>query len=215
VTITIKGKGFDEESRSPTCSHLLLVEGKDDAIFFKSMMEYMGIDGIEIWNIEGKTQFRTRLSVLKMDMAFKSMVTSLGIVRDADDDPESALMSIKDALKASGFDVPDRSFISAGSRPRVTFAILPDDSPGMLESICLKSIESDPAMGCVDNYFECLKTTCQIEPKNIHKAKVQVFLASREKVGLDLRRAAQAGYWKFDHDVFAPVRDFLSQVAEN
>jgi hypothetical protein len=215
MAIIIKGKGFDDESSSPASPHLLLVEGKDDAIFFRSMMEYMGLDGIEIWNIEGKTQFRTRLRVLKMDFAFNSIVTSLGIVRDADDDPESALMSVKDALRAAGFDVPDRSFISAGSRPIVTFAILPDDSPGMLESVCLKSIESDPAMSCVDRYFECLKTICQIEPRNIYKAKVQAFLASREKVGLDLRQAAQAGYWKFDHDVFAPVRCFLTKIAES
>jgi hypothetical protein len=214
MAIVIKGKDFDEFS-SPTSPHLLLVEGKDDAIFFKSMIEYIGLDEIEIWNIEGKSQFRTYLSILKKDSSFNSNVTSLGIIRDADDDPESALRSIKDALRASDFAVPDQSFISVGSRPAVTFMILPNDSPGMLESVCLKSVESDPAMKCVDRYFECLKTICQIEPKNIYKAKVQAFLASRIKVGLDLRRAAQAGYWPFDHDAFDPIRSFLTKIVEN
>jgi hypothetical protein len=214
MAIVIKGKGFAESS-SPSSPHLLLVEGKDDAIFFKSIMEHIGLDEIEIWNIEGTSQLRMRLNVLKMDPAFNSNVTSLGIIRDADSDPESALRSVKDALRVSGFAVPDQSFVSAGSRPTVTFMILPNDSPGMLESVCLKSIESDPAMACVDRYFECLKTTCQIEPMNIYKAKVQAFLASRRKVGLDLRRAAQAGYWPFDHDTFGPIRSFLTKITGN
>jgi hypothetical protein len=214
MAIVIKGKGSADSSR-PTYPHLLLVEGIDDAIFFKSMMEYLGLDEIEIWNVEGKSQFRTKLSVLKMDSAFNSNVTSLGIIRDADDDPEAAKRSVKDALNTSGFAVPDESFVSAGSKPTVTFMILPNDSPGMLESVCLKSIESDPAMTCVDRYFECLKTICQIEPKNIYKAKVQAFLASRMKVGLDLRHAAQAGYWPFDHEIFSPIRNFLTKIAEN
>ena len=214
MAIVIKGEGCAEPS-SPTCSHLLLVEGKDDAIFFRSIMEYMGLDEIEIWNIEGKSQFKTRLRVLKMDSAFKSNVTSLGIVRDADDDPESASRSVKSALNSAGFAVPEQSLMSAGSRPIVTFMILPNDSPGMLESVCLKSVESDPAMTCVDRYFECLKINYPIEPKNIYKAKVQAFLASRKKVGLDLKRAAQVGYWPFDHDTFDQIRSFLTKITEN
>ena len=214
MSIVIKGEGFAESS-SPESPHLLLVEGKDDAIFFKSMMEYLRLDGVDIWNIEGTTKLRTRLKVLKMDPAFNSNVTSLGIIQDADNDPESALRSVKDALRVSGFAVPDQSFLSAGSRPTVTFMILPSDSPGMLESVCLKSIESDPAMVCVDHYFDCLRTTCQIEPTNIYKAKVQAFLASRRKVGLDLRLAAKAGYWPFDHDIFGPIKNFLKIIAEN
>lgn len=87
MAIVIKGKGFAESS-SPTSPHLLLVEGKDDAIFFKSIMDHIGLDEIEIWNIEGTSQLRMHLKVLKMDPAFNSNVTSLGIVRDADSDPE-------------------------------------------------------------------------------------------------------------------------------
>ena len=71
MSIVIKGEGFAESS-SPASPHLLLVEGKDDAIFFKSMMEYLRLDRVEIWNIEGKTKLRTRLKVLKMDPAFNS-----------------------------------------------------------------------------------------------------------------------------------------------
>jgi len=213
MAIVIKGEGCVKPS-SPTSPHLLLVEGKDDAIFFRSMMEHIGLDEFEIWNIEGKSQLGTRLRVLKMDSAFKLNVISLGIVRDADDDPDSALRSVKSALESAGFAVPDRSLESAGSSPTVTFMILPNDSPGMLESVCLKSVESDPAMKCVDSYFECLEANYQIEPKNIYKAKVQAFLASRKKVGLDLRRAAQAGYWPFDHNTFDPIRSFLTIVSQ-
>ena len=179
-------------------------------------MEHIGLGEFEIWNIEGKSQLRTRLRVLKMDSAFKLNVTSLGIVRDADDDPESALRSVKSALGSAGFAaVPDRSLESAGSSPTVTIMILPNDSPGMLESVCLKSVESDPAMKCVDSYFECLEANYHIEPKNIYKAKVQAFFSfKRKKVGLDLRRAAQAGYWLFDHSTFDPIRSFLTIVSQ-
>ena len=40
-------------------------------------------------------------------------------------------------------------------------------------------------------------------------SRLHTFLASRYKPDLDLGRAAEAGYWNFDHPVFDRVKDFL------
>ncbi len=50
----------------------------------------------------------------------------------------------------------------------------------MLEDLCLKSVEDDPAMECVQEYFDCISDKLDDLPKNISKAKARAFLASRE-----------------------------------
>jgi hypothetical protein len=83
----------------------------------------------------------------------------------------------------------------------------------MLEDLCLKAVVQDPAMLCVEQYFECLQQEELPLPDNISKAKAQVFLASRRKAGLRLGEAAQAGYWPWEAKAFEQVRDFLQHIA--
>jgi hypothetical protein len=54
------------------------------------------------------------------------------------------------------------------------------DRPGMLEDVCLQSVENDPAMGCVEEYFGCLKKRLSELRQNLSKARVRSFLVSRE-----------------------------------
>jgi hypothetical protein len=64
----------------------------------------------------------------------------------------------------------------------------------------------------VEQYFQCLHQQGVPEPRNLSKAKVQVFLASREEAGKRLGEAAQAGYLPLEHEAFEEVRDFLRQL---
>ena len=50
-------------------------------------------------------------------------------------------------------------------------------------------------------------------PKNMSKAKVQVFLGSRKEAGKRLGEAAHAGYWPFGDNAFRPMKDFLQQIS--
>jgi hypothetical protein len=189
-----------------------MVEGMDDVFFFSALIKHLSLQDIQIINMEGKARLRDRLDAIVSSPRFAD-VTSLGVVRDANADPEGAFQSICDALRAAKLPVPDCPLKSAADSPRVTVMILPEEGvPGILEDLCLKAVRQDLAMPCLDEYFQCLQQQGLSLPKNLSKAKVQAFLASRPEAGKRLGEAAQAGYWPWDNKTFDQVKNFLKQI---
>jgi hypothetical protein len=149
------------------------------------------------------------LKAIVLTPGFMRKVVSLGIVRDTETSGPASFQSVCNALQTANLPVPTQPLSSEGSKPRVSILLLPDaDTPGMLETLCLRSVATDPVIPCVDQYFQCLREVGVI-PNNIHKAKVQAFLASRLAPGLLLGQAAQKGYWNWDSSAFDHVRRFL------
>ncbi len=193
---------------------LLVVEGNDEVRFFQSLAKHMGLPSVQVLNIEGKNNLRARLKALTMSPDFGHVVR-LGIVRDADQDPEIALQSVCDALKRVGLPVPNFPLNFAGSNPGVGVLILPGSKQtGALEDLCLATIAEDPAMYCVEAFFHCLTQQQLNLPANTAKAKVQAYLASRPKAGLRLGEAAEAGYWDWHSPVLDEVKNFLQKLTQ-
>jgi len=206
---TGRKKEPEKESEAIEQPNILVVEGIEDKRFFGALIDHMGLQKIQIIPFCGKTNLRNKLRALVKATGF-SQVISLGVVRDADSDPDAAFQSIRDALQAAGLPAPDSPLKVVGGKPRVAVLILPGEgSPGMLEDFCLKAVAQDPAISCVEQYFECLRGKNLSLPNNMSKAKIQVFLASRPKAGLRLGEAAEAGYWPWDNEVFQEVKDFV------
>lgn len=192
--------------------NILVVEGDEDKAFFEALIQHLGLFKIQVMPIGGKKQLKANLMALRMHSEFQT-VRSLGIIRDADDNPEAAFQSVRDGLQAAGLPAPDRPLSRVGSNPSVMVMILPDiNTPGALEDLCIQAVANDPALPCVEQYFECLKQQTPSFPKNLAKAKIQAFLASREEAGKRLGEAAQAGYWPWDSKVFDQLKDFLKQI---
>ncbi|MCS6803702.1 MAG: hypothetical protein NZ823_00990 [Blastocatellia bacterium] len=195
-----------------TESRLLVVEGKDEELFFEALIEHMGLRNIQVLPVGGKAKLRPSLKALALSPGF-SQVVSLGIVRDADENATAGFQSVCDALKDAGLRFPDRCLSPAGSDPAVTVMILPgQNKAGTLEDLCLESVAQDPAMGCVEEYFQCLEKQGLHTPQNLSKARVQVFLASKQEAGKRLGEAAQAGYLPWDNRAFEQVKEFLRQL---
>lgn len=197
-------------------SKLLLVEGRDEEEFFGGLLRHLEIDDIQVIPVGGNDQFGGRLQGLIKDPDFADIV-SMGIARDADDDPKATLQSIGDALKQASLPVPERAMTKAkhNGSPDVIIMILPSaDERGALEDICLAAAKEDSASMCVERYLTCLKERNVAGPKQkwLNKARVRVFLSSKEEPTLSLGIAAQRGYWPFDHKAFDGVKKFLKSV---
>jgi len=191
---------------------LLIVEGKDEECFFCALIEHVGINDIQVAGIGGKDKLRTNLKGLIKDPSF-SKVESLGIVRDADTDPDGAFRSVRESLRASGLPNPKKPLVLAEGMPRVAVMIIPSHKrKGALEDLCLEAVSKDPALICVDQYFACLDQQKISQVKNPSKAKVRVFLASRKDPTLPLGISAQKGYWPLDSDAFLLVKRFLKSM---
>ena len=191
--------------------NIILVEGVDEEQFCDALIKKLNFQNIQILPIGGKTKLRKNLKGLIGATGF-SNVSSLGIIRDADASSQSAFQSVCDALRYVNLPVPSNPLTSQGQNPKVTVMILPDENnSGMLEDLCLRAVESEPEVKCVKQYFQCLQQYIDL-PKNISKAKVQAYLASKPKSGLRLGEAAQAGYWPLEDEIFEPMINFLQLI---
>jgi len=191
---------------------LLIVEGRDEEFFFCSLIEHLGINNIQVAGIGGKDKLRMNLKGLIKDPAFPRVI-SFGVVRDADTDPAAAFQSVRESLRASGLPYPKKPLVLAQGMPRVSVMIIPSHKRrGALEDLCLGAVSEDPAFICVDEYFNCLDQQEIDKTKNLSKAKVRVFLASRQDPTLSLGISAQKGYWPFDSNAFSRVKRFLTAL---
>jgi hypothetical protein len=115
-------------------------------------------------------------------------------------------------LNSAGLPVPTTPGELVGATPGVGVFIVPHDGVGALEDLCLRGVANDPAMSCVDAFFDCLRPV--VPPaRHIGKAKVQAFHASRQEEGKRLGEAAEAGYWPWTAAPFDVLKDFIDRMA--
>jgi hypothetical protein len=186
----------------------LLVEGNDALAFFIALLGKMKIDRIQVQNFGGNDELPDFLAGLKGSSNFSQTVVSLGVVRDAENDPKSAFLRVCSALDSVQLPKPEQPEIQTDSEPRISILILPDaNTSGMLETVCLRAVADDPVMVCIDEYFKCVnqKGLC---PRLLDKARLQAFLASRTEQEL-LGHAVRNNYISWESKGFDHIRQFL------
>ena len=197
-----------------TSSRLLLVEGNDDLGFFEKIRDEVGIDDLQIHPMAGKGELKAShlLSIKKMT-SFR-MVSCLVIARDADEDAKQAFSSVCSALRGSGLPCPNRAMEFQGTREfRVGVLIIPPNArEGRLEELCLSSIENFEQMGCIDDFFRCIEKETNEFPKDLSKAKIKAFLASREESVPHLGLGIKRGYFPINSEVFEGIKVFLNSM---
>ena len=191
----------------------LFVEGSDDTRIFMSLSRHLGIQGIQIWTCGGYQNLRGLLrTVVGLD-DFDS-VDSLAVVADANSNRDSRIQSIQSALSNAGLPVPTSPLsIASNDQLNVAYLVVPHDrESGMIEDVCLDSVNDDPAMDCIERYFECIGESDTSGPRDVwsSKARLHAFLASRDRPDLRIGEAANAGVWNFDHKSFLPLKDLLN-----
>ena len=193
-------------------SKILVVEGRDDELFFSAIVKNLNLQGIQILGIGGKEKIRPNLKALRVSPNF-SRVTSLGVIRDADDNASSAFQSVCSALENAGFPQPSQSGHTVGISPTVSVLILPDgQKPGMLEDVCLQSIGTHPILSCINQYLTCVEGATSVLSSNISKAKVYAYLAAQSSPGKRLGESASAEYWQLTHQAFNGISQFLRSL---
>jgi hypothetical protein len=188
------------------------VEGREEELLLLALLEHLNIIEIEVNSFGGKNNFRRFLRTFVNTPGFDE-VQSLGVVRDADDSPETAFQSVRDSLDSLTLPVPSEMLLPANGSPMVNVFIMPDNSnPGALEDLCLTALKEEPAMGCVSGFMECVQRSVPRAPTNVSKARMHAFLASREDPELRLGEAARRGYLPWDDAAFDQLIGFLRSL---
>lgn len=194
---------------------LLLVEGIDEVRLFGALAASIGVDDVLIKDYGGRDRLRSFLKTVA-EVEESEGLESLGIVMDADDSAASAADRVRGALSAAALPVPAAPLMSAGSEnPKTCYLILPPDGEtGALEDVCLASVAEDPAMSCVEGYFDCVERTPSGGPRAnwASKARVHAFLSSRARPDLRLGEAAERGVWRFGAPAFDSLKTVLQMI---
>ncbi len=182
---------------------LLLVEGETPAHFFEAALKEIGLASeVEIRSYGGISQLAGYLGVLGSTAEFKAKVRSVGVVRDAEDDPAAARRAVEAAVRGAGL----------APAVKVAIAILPDDNTaGMIETLCVRTVDSTPLFECVSQFLTCAEDKGAVLPQGPIRAKhqVQAYLATLPNPQMMPGLAAYKGAWPFSHAAFAAVRAFL------
>ena len=203
-------------------SDLLLVhEGKGDLNVLGALMRHAGIEGFQTLPLNGQQKIRGFFKALGASPHFKAAVPdyghpvrSLAIVLDAEQDVTATFRRVCDALSSAGLPAPAALGESSAGSPRVGVFLVPDNqSAGKIETLCLRSVEDDPAWSCLDVFFDCVRQRGGALPENIDKARAQAFLSTRPQPDRSVGHAALEGYWRFESPAFASLIAFLRELA--
>ena len=203
-------------------SDLLLVhEGTADRHIIGELSRRSEIQGFQHLSMNGQGKMRAFLKALSASPHFKSPVPgfehpvrALAIVLDAETDAVATFQRVRDALVAADLPNPDEAGGIVEGALRVGVFLVPDNkSPGKIETLCLRSVEGDPAWACLEVFFDCVRERGGAVPENLDKARAQAFLATRPQPDLPVGLAALEGYWDFANPAFEPLVTFLRQVA--
>lgn len=208
---------------------LILGEGKDEVAFFDALLKDLGITDIQPLEYGGRYNMLTGLATI-VDLPGFQTVTAIGITRDADhhetdvqattpSEAQSAFNSISRILHDSRINLPIPAApllkATAEGKPAVSVFILPDCTrPGMLENLCLDSLEASATLKCIDDYLACIAKDSG-RSHAIHrlaKARINAWIASSEEPDLALGQAAIKGYLDFKHPAFDKLKEFLQAL---
>lgn len=201
---------------------LLIVAGNHERDFFTAWLKVLGLTDIQVMPIGGKTLLRDNLaSLVKQRPFLDGFVSSIVVVRDADDNPAGAFASVCDALQQVGLPVPTRCLeMTRGRVPDVAIVIVPAESQtGALEELLIETVSGDPAVALatafIDHAITALQASRYREPTPIHrlgKAKVHAFLATFPEPDRDLGKAALAGVWQYEHKALTALVKILQEM---
>ena len=193
-------------------SKVLVVEGKDEVILFGAILKVLRLhDGVQIFDTKGKTRFPEFMDGFARHADF-SIVKSIGVVQDADEDASGRFQSVCSKMKELKISVPSSPgvFID-GETHRVGVFITPNNSDvGCLETTVLRAIADKDWMPCVDTFKDCVAANGgkSFSIKDVARAAMIALDASEHHMG----RAAEAGKFDFEHAAFTEISSFLKSL---
>jgi hypothetical protein len=193
---------------------VLYVEGWDEVKLYGALLKHMGLGEIQPITFSGSGSRPEKMKALTDHPNF-GRVAVLGVVTDAEGDAARAFQSVRTALQTAALPVPpDMGIWHSAQTPKVGVFIQPDNaSTGMLETLCLMAVGSDPTLECVGAFLQCARNAGKcIAPKDEDRAKAHAYLAVCPKPGLRVGEAAEAGYWDFGSPVWEAPKRFLRSM---
>ncbi|MDR1657964.1 MAG: hypothetical protein LBT47_10505 [Deltaproteobacteria bacterium] len=206
--------------------HLILAEGKDAYYFLVHLLTYninnknnkdsviATFNTFQVFDFDGNSNLNKLLNIILLSEKFPN-ITSLSVIRDAENNHESAASSIKQSFTKFDLPPPNKPFTPNKDGDLNTgFILFPDcsSSPrnGTLEDLCLEIL--------YNKYFKQISEAESIIKgnnfKRPHKNKLHLcFSLTDEFVSLKIGEAAKARAFNFESPQIISINSFLLDMA--
>lgn len=209
---------------------LLLVEGDGDREFFKCLLSNIGIDNIQVAYFGGKDSLTSKngfIDALAVALLSRANVDIkvVGIILDADSSQVNSRIDKVNTfvdkinlhkIKNISFDKITKCGEFTKTKTKIGTFIMPDcQNQGMLETLCIRSLDTESISNCIDNYISCIESILgQLE--KIDKRKVQIYIAAKTKdcEEKNIGHAVNSGMFDLNHKVFDEIKGFLKKMSE-
>lgn len=200
---------------------ILMVEGKDDEMVLKRILEDYKIAGIEVKNNQSISTLKTNIGVQIKGLIDKEGFRSIGIIVDADQDVRAAYDSIKNRCAKKGFDLPKHPVQNGTIIVKDSFAIgvwlMPNNQlKGNLEDFIALLISShDKIEPEVRTFLENLKlkNLARYNTGDASKAFLYTWLAVQKDPGKTLSHAFLKKYLVDNHPNMINFIAWLQKLA--
>lgn len=202
-------------------SKVVLCEGLEETLFFPRLFVAAQrrelLDSIQLITYGGKKKLPGFITNGLMKMPGYDLITSLGIMMDADGEPEGVLpsfRSVQNALESIPFPIPgDLGQVSISNNLKSIVWILPDNqSSGELEDVCIKALRTHPIFSCLEPLKTCVQAKGYTIPRSA-KAPLYTILAWNEPCGRRLGELGDDFICSWDLSAFDNViNDFFAQL---
>ncbi|WP_410376014.1 DUF3226 domain-containing protein [Enterobacter sp. CPE_E331] len=204
-------------------SKVLFVEGMDEVNFFNALLKKIELDGdYQVVDFKGKSQMGDFISMMSKTESFNENVTSIAIIRDADNNFDSVANEIKYTLK-SVFSAKsiENGEVKEFEDINIGFYIMPGPGKnGELEDLVLSSLQENEIFSEVCVYLEKLKTITKPAneqsifsyPRKESKAKLQIYFSSMKESDPRMGLSAQRSYVDFKHTSFEDLIRFIKSM---
>ena len=196
---------------------LLLVEGRDEVGLFNGLIKNC-LQGnksqIQVLDAGGKEKFKDNLETIRTLALKRPTLRSIGIIRDADDNPQGSFASVCNSLRSVGYEPPAAHAEFSDATPSIGVFIVPDVSQsGAIETLCRRSVQGEGAAECTDEYMECLTTNNALKSRNPDKTFTHAYLAAMEDPVARVGEGALQGVWDFQSPAFDALSQFVRDLS--
>ena len=192
---------------------LVICEGPGDVSVISGLAKASGLTDMSFEYYGGRNKLEAFLRELPKRPDFtRREVESLAVTIDAEQNGAASWQKVQNAIRQGfGIELTTRS-VFQGDSPKIGgFVIAGSDDKGMLEDLCLASVQDKPGFPCLAEYFRCLVE--KTERKEYHaKAKFRAWMASQSDFELHAGKAADKGYLPWDSAAFDSLRQFLKAL---
>ena len=208
-------KGVREKRLEIFSSRLLLVEGQDEINLLKALIRHFmkGETGLQVIAAGGKDKFPKNLTAIKTAAQADRKLHTIGVLRDADNNPKGAFQSVCEHLRRVGYTPPKSHGTFSSGSPSIGVFILPDGhTRGAVETLCRQSVKDTDTAQCVEQYLNCLTERNAMQSNNQDKSFAHAYLAAMHNPVARVGEGALGGIWDFDSLAFQSLVCFVRSI---